>query len=436
MQELQSRLLDRGTTWSPLVFECPDERRRDLATLEKFVRDNASQIHADIARHGAVIFRGFPVASAAQFERVLGAIPGFVPIAETFMCQPGRVLTHGAQFVFETDVTTVTGGAFSFGFHSEHYFSPDVPAYHCFAALSAPRFAGETALVKTSRVFEELPEDLKRRLRQTAVACAAWPIAKVARRYLIDEFRLEQFCRSAGLHVGVIDGQPSIIMMKPTVWRHPVTGKECLQANLSISLRGLDRDLRDLFRATTYSAPVWSLHRLIWKYQLNVLAETISAFLHHTQQGNIFTGLKQAAYISLWELATRVERLLGRPEPLPDATRSETHRLVHGVTDESDSRYLPALSDCFKSDEEVELLARAIHKHMVLVKWEDGDILLLDNRQTLHSGMPGFLSPRDLKVIMCNPIPWEASRTGLRDIPDSGKCTETLVSRLARFLGR
>ncbi|MEO7327750.1 MAG: hypothetical protein ABI193_04185, partial [Minicystis sp.] len=56
------------------------------------------------------------------------------------------------------------------------------------------------------------------------------------------------------------------------------------------------------------------------------------------------------------------------------------------------------------SSEDCVALAKAARKHCSVFTWKRGDVLLFDNLQVLHTGMPG-LGPRELRVMMCNPIP-------------------------------
>ena len=49
-------------------------------------------------------------------------------------------------------------------------------------------------------------------------------------------------------------------------------------------------------------------------------------------------------------------------------------------------------------------MGRAIWKHTSVFTWKMGDILIVDNLQMAHGSMPGF-GPRDIKVVMGNPVP-------------------------------
>lgn len=64
-----------------------------------------------------------------------------------------------------------------------------------------------------------------------------------------------------------------------------------------------------------------------------------------------------------------------------------------------------------------------------MFRWRRGDVMLFDNLQLLHAGMPGF-GPRELRVMLCNPIPIDLnSRTGVLEIPLDSRY-ESLAVRL------
>lgn len=47
--------------------------------------------------------------------------------------------------------------------------------------------------------------------------------------------------------------------------------------------------------------------------------------------------------------------------------------------------------------------ALAIWRHCYAFTWKQGDVLIFDNLQMLHTGMPGWGS-RELRVMLCNPV--------------------------------
>jgi hypothetical protein len=73
-------------------------------------------------------------------------------------------------------------------------------------------------------------------------------------------------------------------------------------------------------------------------------------------------------------------------------------------------------------------------RHMSVLTWQEGDLLIFDNRQVLHAGMPGS-GPRELRVLMFNPVPidWQSS-SGVLDSPPIGASVESLDVQLDKFV--
>ena len=83
--------------------------------------------------------------------------------------------------------------------------------------------------------------------------------------------------------------------------------------------------------------------------------------------------------------------------------------------------------------DEVEALATSVWKHCTVFSWRRDDILIFDNLQMLHAGMPGF-GARELRVIMCNPIPMaNPALSGLIEVPIDDESYESVDVRLRRF---
>ncbi|MDB4996328.1 MAG: hypothetical protein JWM74_3760, partial [Myxococcaceae bacterium] len=79
---------------------------------------------------------------------------------------------------------------------------------------------------------------------------------------------------------------------------------------------------------------------------------------------------------------------------------------------------------------EIEALARALRKHCSVFSWRRGDVLLSDNLQMLHAGMPGA-GPRELRVILCNPI--SMTKSDIAPVVQDGDTVEPYESIDARI---
>ena len=343
---------------TPLVIERQGSSG-SLGHLRDFLSSNSSEIIMDIATHGAVLLRGFDLRCPKDFESAILAISNFQGINKCLMSEPGRELVRGTRFVLHTNNLYKTGGSLYLGgFHSENYYSPDVPSYIAFFCEQASRIGGETGLVNTAKLFSDLPEGLKTELKHRAYWVAAWPLAKMASRYGVNVQQMEQFCLDSGLPVVAQYGQKYASMYKPCVIEHPITKEHSLVLNYSVELMkyGLDRAIQRAF-LPDYSSKEWLLHRLSWRFPLIGLLDKLDVLFR--DPGTVWRTLTRKSF---------------------DARVSEIF-----------------------SKEAIGLLATSIRNRYSSFKWRAGDVLIVDNLKMAHSGMPGS-GARTLRVLICNPI--------------------------------
>src|SRR5262249_29053339 len=146
-----------------------------------------------------------------------------------------------------TNTIYKTGGTLYLGgFHSENYYTVDVPGFIAFCCLTPSSLGGETGLVNMEKVYEQLDENLKRELESEAFFVTKWLVSDVVKRYKLDALTVEAICRQFDMPlVGEADDR-LILMYKPSIFVHPVTQKKSLQINF-FSLPTLDHALRQCF---------------------------------------------------------------------------------------------------------------------------------------------------------------------------------------------
>ena len=121
-------ILSKDVNELPLVIEAQD--RSDVPFLQSFIKSHSAALLEDIATYGAVLFRGFDINTDEQFEKTILTIQGFHGISEAFMSEEGRVHVGPLNYVLHTNAVYKTGGTLYLGgFHTENYYSPDVPSY-------------------------------------------------------------------------------------------------------------------------------------------------------------------------------------------------------------------------------------------------------------------------------------------------------------------
>ncbi|WP_437896077.1 TauD/TfdA family dioxygenase [Sorangium sp. So ce124] len=386
---------------TPLVIE--PRRSTSVGFLKELLASHSSEIIGDIAAHGAILLRGFDIGSPSSFEDVVLSIQGLRGIRDVFMSEPGRTIVDGARFVLHTNALYKTGGALQFNcFHGENYHVPDVPRFVSFFCEVPARLGGETGLINSAGVYEDLSEGVKARLQQRAFLANAWPVAAVAARYRISAERVEAFCAEVELPTGLVRGERSVLLYKPSVLEHPRTGERALVTSFSYEFNhlGLPRALRRAF-APDYAAPRWTAHRLAWRYPwLELLGQT----------GTLLRAPRYAIgalYRSLTERGNR----------------------------EPDAADITARIEGAFAEEGVERLVRAMRDRFSCFSWRRGDVLIVDNLKMAHDGMPGF-GPRRIRALICNPVslPWSPGSPGLYAPREDGS-RESVGARLLRFGG-
>lgn len=369
----------------PLVIEAKADS--SMAFLGKLVRDNADLLRSAVHEHGAVLLRGFAMRSNREFAEVLSSLPWMLPMDRFFMPEPGRLRVEESLPVFHTDKYRKTGGSFTPGllFHSENRNSPDVPAFISFWCSKAPSLGGETALCHVANAYRELDERVTSRLEAGHVcATMLWPRSEVTGLEGIPESELGPMLAAAGLSIEETGGREYLVLSKPSIVRHPHTQRPCLVANFSSELPELVRRLQAAF-AARYSGWRWALHRVAWQHRwLLAMLQLLDLFPLMLQPGNL--GPISGALIDRYRRDVIAE--YARRRALIDSRRLDKKLDVSSV----------------------QALTQAVARHISVFTWRPGDVLIIDNLQVYHTGMPG-LGSRDLRVILGSP---------LRIIPPSG----------------
>jgi alpha-ketoglutarate-dependent taurine dioxygenase len=378
---------------TPLVIE--PLKPSGAAFLEEFLQHHSSQIHVDLAMHGAILLRGFAVDSPGDFERVILSIRGMCGIDEMLLSEPGRELVDGTRFVFCTNALLKTGGTLNLGsFHTENYFLPEVPRYIAFLCQVAGGLGGETGLLNDVKLYAALPDTLRRKLEERTCAAGFFAIVDMAARYAVQAEVLEKFCSDVNLPITDIDGERYVTVFKPSVIEHPLTHERALQINF-IVVPGLNESMVRAF-LPDYTGPRWLIHKAVWKYP--------------------WLGSTRSTRRVLQMLQRAAREGNGSYVRFPDA---QTPPYTH-----------PARTLFTK--EEVEIMASCMRRYYSSFPWRCQDVLILDNFKIAHSGMAG-IGKRELKAMMCNPVVLSAppASPGLRVVPNTFESSMSLGAHLS-----
>ena len=280
---------------------------------------------------------------------------------------------------------------------------PDVPRYACFFCLEPSWLGGETGLVNTAKVFQDLPTNLQQRLEEKSYFVGEAPLTRIADRYGLSELDVERFCLSAELPVVSMGGTKHMVMFKPSVIRHPLTGDRCWMVHFGdlADRRGpplfVDPFLSD------YAGLRWLIHRFHWRFP----------------------------QVSLTRYRSRLRRLMSRALARKSSEKAKTREKAK-TSQIWPTQHLPSVASAF-TQEDLRLLASAMRRRYSSFLWRRGDVLIVDNLQVAHARMPGF-GRRELRALFCNPIVLNYSQyaSGLYELPPEDMM-QSLGERLCKL---
>lgn len=131
----------------PLVLKPEGGHEMSAASFLNWVADNQTRIRELMVKHGAILFRGFPVDGAAAFEAVLDAAE-FVNMPYIGGAAPREQVTQGRILTANESPPDQP-----IPFHHEMAQVPSPPAYVFFYCDIASETGGETAIVHSHTVY-------------------------------------------------------------------------------------------------------------------------------------------------------------------------------------------------------------------------------------------------------------------------------------------
>lgn len=388
------RLVLSEETDMPMVIEANGSTNKEF--LQTFLSTNSVKLAEDVSRYGAVLFRGFDINSDEDFEKSILSFKEFRGINEAFMSEEGRDHVGKLKYVLHTNSVYKTGGTLYLGgFHSENYYGPDVPNYISFCCLKPSEVGGETGLINMEKIYRFLNDALKEKLEKNSFFVAKWLVSEVVERYHISVSDIEIICKHFDLPIVGEGDDQFILMYKPSVCIHPKTQKKSLQINL-FEIANLNEEMRKQFM-NDYQGKTWFWHRFVWKLPTSVLKVLEYVYIMFA---SFFHSPKQALNI----LRLKLEVL-----------RKKNHLPTFNQT---------RVGECFSASD-VKDLAKLIRSYYSSCLWKKGDILLIDNKQVMHAGMPGA-GPRLVRAIIGNPLNMKYSYPETGFIDGSERTTETI----------
>lgn len=205
----------------PLVIT-PGEISIDLAA---WAADNKEQISSYLTRHGAILFRGFGLSDAVEFERMISVVSdGSLPYQER---SSPRTQVNGNIYT-STDYPP----DHSIFLHNEQSYNSTFPSKIFFFCVTPAAQGGATPLADCRRVLQRIPAEIALRFMERKIQYVrnfgnglglSWQIAFQT----ADPAQVEAYCEGNDIDLEwKRDGGLRVRSIRPAVVRHPRSGEQ------------------------------------------------------------------------------------------------------------------------------------------------------------------------------------------------------------------
>ena len=233
-----------GKNVPPLFIQPADSKlATSFAAFDAWLAEHRSQIDDAIFEYGAVMFRGFPVTSAAEFDRLMSHFPrfdeGYVGGMSPRKTVEGKVLE-----------STRLDQNFKIILHSEMAYMKAYPARIALFSKTTAPIGGSTTLGSMDEFMARMPADLRAKLEkhQTVVVRSFAPkgasqgkdsvdhpgnIGWDSAFFTDDKAEVERLCEERGMEYRWNDdGSLTLKEIKSTFTKHPRDGTPYYRTNL------------------------------------------------------------------------------------------------------------------------------------------------------------------------------------------------------------
>jgi alpha-ketoglutarate-dependent taurine dioxygenase len=166
ISKLEEQKQVNGLDFPLLVTPHNDEVKADASAFFHWVEDNKAELHDKLIKHGAVLFRGFPVANSDDFEQMLNEtdyknMPYVGGAAPRSQVTESRIVTANESPASE-----------KIPFHHEMAQVPTPPGYIFFYCDTAAEKGGATSILHSGEIcktFFEIAPDFAQKIEDQGV---------------------------------------------------------------------------------------------------------------------------------------------------------------------------------------------------------------------------------------------------------------------------
>ncbi len=214
----------------PLLIETPadETQNKSLDALRSLSFDNQEFLYAKLLEHGALLFRGFAIETAADFERFARDFSGKKLLNYAGGVSP-RVELGGGVYT-----STEYPPQFMLSLHNELSYSDKYPKNVYFCCLVAPEENGETPIGDSRKILKRIAPEIVAEFKDKQIrydrnlfgdsgSGFSWQDAFETDDKLI----VENYCRRSNINFKwKTDGKLQLSQTRPATAIHPQTGEE------------------------------------------------------------------------------------------------------------------------------------------------------------------------------------------------------------------
>ncbi len=213
-----------GSNDTVLVVQ-PD-RPADTTRLREWLCEQSAWVHARLHQHGALLFRGFAVDSAAAFQALCAEVND-TPLAYVGGESP-RTAVSGNVYT-----STEYPAKLEISLHNEMSYAASWPRHLFFCCLVPPETGGQTPLADSRGILRDLEPVVRQRFVERQVTYFSnyhdgWGLGKSWQQTFETDDRsvVERHCEASGIAWKWVDGTLRTRHTRPATVMHPATGDE------------------------------------------------------------------------------------------------------------------------------------------------------------------------------------------------------------------
>lgn len=331
----EEKTFSSNETELPLVLEPVNEK--SFAVLKALVYENCDWLNKQLDKYGAILFRGFEVESAEQFQKVLELLNVQLESFYHFGSAHRVRITDKVFTSSEAPPDTIIAP------HNELNMVPVRPSVLAFFCQVQPELYGETPIINTEKLFYNLSPSLQHKIvnfPQRFVRYVPNHLLEIVFEGLERE-EITKLLQEQGFDFNwEEDGSIYFECSYIPLFSHPRTSRLCFCLSIVDCLVS-----REWYRSLGER----------YSFRQRLYYDLLPAKLYK----NIQQGLTTAATVV-------------------DGSQKRTSTLNTYFLNE-DSQYTTM------TEAEAKELGKAEWKNAVIFQWKQGDILVIDNLQVAHS---------------------------------------------------